>query len=97
MVSKINSTHSVEPSLYASNLKALMDQRKVSSEQLCEKLGITENRFKRWQEGVCFPKTEVMVAICDLLRYWDIYAMLTRHIGEEIEFIPPFRPGKFAV
>lgn len=97
MVNKINSDKSVTPWLYATNLKILMDQRKVSSDQLCGKLGITTNRFKRWQEGVCFPKNDVMVAICDLLGYWDIYAMLTRHINEEIETLPPFRPGKFGI
>ncbi len=72
-----------ERPMYARNFSYLKNRLNITRQQIKEATGIPVSTWGSYEEGRGFPHHEKLVAICDLLKYWDIYAILTRDISQE--------------
>ena len=51
----------------AENLIALRKDRKITQEQLAEKLGVSNKTVSKWETGKCMPDYSVVKTLCDEL------------------------------
>ena len=62
---------------FSSNLAFLMKKKGVSQAQLAVDIGVSAQRLDKWIGKTCYPKYDIMVALCEYFGYFDIYSMLT--------------------
>jgi ribosome-binding protein aMBF1 (putative translation factor) len=69
--------------IFADNLKHLMEQKGFQPYDytaLADQLEIEPPRVKRWLDGVCFPKHEIMVKLMKLFGITDYNKFLTTRL-----------------
>lgn len=61
-------------SILSKNLKLLRKESYLSFEEIVEKIGVTEEEFLSWEEGISEPDEETLEIVCRVLRmpYEDI-------------------------
>lgn len=71
------------PEVFARNLKHLMIKEDLSNKELAMKLRISHQRVNNWMDGTCFPSAQMMVILCNLFSFFNIYKLITQPINEE--------------
>lgn len=61
----------------AINLHKLRYRKGLSQSEVAGSLGIAQNRLGHWETGFASPDYTMLVKLCDLYEYRDIYKMLT--------------------
>ncbi len=51
---------------FRKNLEYLRKGRKLSQEDLADKLGISRQSVSKWESGAAYPETDKMLALCKL-------------------------------
>jgi transcriptional regulator with XRE-family HTH domain len=74
-------------SIFNQNLIHLRESKGLTQEMMSyaiTQIGIEPVKLKRyqaWEEGRAFPPEHILIAICDVLDYRDIYVMLTKRLN----------------
>lgn len=71
---------------FSQNLTYLRQTKKLTQEEAAAAIGVKLKRYQAWEEGRSHPHLKLMVKVCDVLDFHDIYRMLTSRI-----LTPPFR------
>lgn len=64
----------------AVNLKILRNRKGFSQQEVAKMIGIKQTRLGHWETGFASPDYTMLVKMCDLYGYEDIYKMLTEVI-----------------
>lgn len=61
-------------SILSKNLKLLRKESYLSFEEIVEKIGVTEEEFIKWEEGISEPDEYTLEVVCQVLRmpYEDV-------------------------
>ena len=51
---------------FRKNLEYLRKGKKLSQEDLADKLGISRQSVSKWESGAAYPETDKMLALCKL-------------------------------
>lgn len=70
---------------FSNNLKHLRSERNLTRRDMSNLLSVDVKRYSAWEEGRAYPHTEIMIRLCDLLEYKDIYSLLTMDIRTEVK------------
>lgn len=66
--------------VFAANITKLRMKRKLSLAQAAKELGIDPERINNWEIGICYPKMDMLLKLCDYYDYKDIYNLMTTPI-----------------
>jgi transcriptional regulator with XRE-family HTH domain len=77
-------------STFSQNLVFFREQAELSQREVAEKLSTEREpvkvaRYQAWEEERAFPPAHLLVRICDVFEYRDIYSMLTQNIRNLVE------------
>lgn len=61
----------------AVNLRILRDRTGLSGPAVAARLGINSSRLGHWETGLASPDYTMLVRLCDLYGFTDVYRMLT--------------------
>lgn len=66
--------------VFAANITKLRMKRKLSIADVARDLDVTWERVNNWETGICYPKMNLLLKVCDYYEYKDIYNLLTTPI-----------------
>lgn len=72
---------------FALNMKKLRECRGMTVPQVCIILGISAITYEPWETSATLPNSPMLVRICNLFGYFDLYRMMTKHIDFKKELI----------
>ena len=53
---------------FGDNLKNIRKQRKISQEELAEKLGISRQSISKWETGENYPSMQNIMCLCTIFK-----------------------------
>ena len=53
---------------FGDNLKKLRKKKKISQEELAEKVGVSRQSVSKWECGEAYPEMENILTLCDIFR-----------------------------
>lgn len=71
---------------FALNLKKLREYRGMTVPQVCIVLNIQATTYEMWEISASLPRSPMLVRICNLFGYFDLYSMMSKHIDFKKEF-----------
>lgn len=51
---------------FSENLQVLRKMKKMSQEQLAERLDVSRQAVSKWESGSGYPETEKLISICEI-------------------------------
>lgn len=75
------------PIYFSENLVYLREKKNLTQQQLAVKLceacniEIKLKRYQAWEENRAFPGPRILVKLCDVLEYKDIYALISKRLN----------------
>lgn len=66
--------------IFAKNILALRRKKGLEQIDVANAIGTQEDRVRKWEAGVCFPKMSMIIRLVDFLGNRDLYRLLTEDI-----------------
>lgn len=66
--------------IFADNIIRWRLRHNLGQSEFADLLGVDRQRVNSWESGICYPKVSMMLKLCDLIGYKDIYKLVTEKI-----------------
>lgn len=63
--------------IFAHNIYQYRKSTGLTQSEFAQSIGVTVQRLKAWEDGLCYPKISMLLKICDYIGTKDIYSLLT--------------------